>query len=147
MSSFNPIKFTKIHFVKPCSTELSKIKRCLISFSISFCLFATLSCFLKDKCQQEAQGQRNNLIRRCNQLNVSFETINLYSTCLCQRFSSTQIELYSKKQFVSFQIWYERVGVNCSKFDCSTIICSTLLAGNQLLDTKFINCSNPVELG
>jgi hypothetical protein len=38
-----------------------------------------------------------------------------------------------------------RVGVNCSKFDCSTIICLTLLAGNQLLDTKFINCSNPVN--
>jgi hypothetical protein len=37
------------------------------------------------------------------------------------------------------------VGVNCSKFDCSTIICSTLLAGNQLLDTKFINCLNPVN--
>ena len=37
------------------------------------------------------------------------------------------------------------VGVNCSKFDCSTIICSTLLAGNQLPDTKFINCSNPVN--
>jgi hypothetical protein len=33
------------------------------------------------------------------------------------------------------------------KFDCSTIICSTLLAGNQLLDTKFINCSNPVNPG
>ena len=45
-----------------------------------------------------------------------------------------------------FQI-SSRVGVNCSKFDCSTIICSTLLAGNQLLDTKFINCSNPVQLG
>ncbi len=41
----------------------------------------------------------------------------------------------------------KRVGVNCSKFDCSTIICSTLLAGNQLLDTKFINCSNPVNPG
>jgi hypothetical protein len=40
-----------------------------------------------------------------------------------------------------------RVGVNCSKFDCSTIICSTLLAANQLLDTKFINCSNPVNPG
>ena len=39
------------------------------------------------------------------------------------------------------------VGVNCSKFDCLTIICSTLLAGNQLLDTKFINCSNPVNHG
>jgi hypothetical protein len=40
-----------------------------------------------------------------------------------------------------------RVGVNCSKFDCSTIICSTLLAANQLLDTKLINCSNPVNPG
>jgi hypothetical protein len=36
---------------------------------------------------------------------------------------------------------------NCSKFDCSTINWSTLLAGNQLLDTKFINCSNPVNPG
>jgi hypothetical protein len=34
------------------------------------------------------------------------------------------------------------VGVNCS-----TIICSTLLGANQLLDTKFINCSNPVNPG
>ncbi len=45
-------------------------------------------------------------------------------------------------------IWKLRdywVGVNCSKFDCSTINWSTLLAGNQLLDTKFINCSNPVN--
>jgi hypothetical protein len=42
---------------------------------------------------------------------------------------------------------YCRVGVNCSKFDCSTINWSTLLAGNQLLDTKFINCSNPVNPG
>ena len=41
----------------------------------------------------------------------------------------------------------QRVGVNCSKFDCSTIICSTLLTANQLLDTKFINCSNPVNPG
>ncbi len=40
-----------------------------------------------------------------------------------------------------------RVGVNCSKFNCSTVICLTLLAGNQLLDTKFINCSNPVNPG
>jgi hypothetical protein len=39
------------------------------------------------------------------------------------------------------------VGVNCSKFDCSTINWLTLLAGNQLLDTKFINCSNPVNPG
>jgi hypothetical protein len=39
------------------------------------------------------------------------------------------------------------VGVNSSKFDCSTINWSTLLAGNQLLDTKFINCSNPVNPG
>ncbi len=39
----------------------------------------------------------------------------------------------------------KRVGVNCSKFDCSTINWSTLLAGNQLLDTKFINCSNQVN--
>jgi hypothetical protein len=39
------------------------------------------------------------------------------------------------------------VGVNCSKCDCSTVICLTLLAGNQLLDTKFINCSNPVNPG
>ncbi len=37
------------------------------------------------------------------------------------------------------------VGVNCSKFDCSTIISSTLLAANQLLDTKLINCLNPVN--
>ena len=40
-----------------------------------------------------------------------------------------------------------RVGVNCSKFDCSTINWLTLLAVNQLLDTKFINCSNPVNPG
>ena len=37
--------------------------------------------------------------------------------------------------------------MNCSKFDCSTINWSTLLAGNQLLDTKFINCLNPVNPG
>ncbi len=37
--------------------------------------------------------------------------------------------------------------MNCSKFDCSIIICSTLLAANQLLDTKFINCLNPVNPG
>jgi hypothetical protein len=40
-----------------------------------------------------------------------------------------------------------RVGVNCSKFDCSTINWSTLLAGNQLLNTKLINYSNPVNPG
>jgi hypothetical protein len=39
------------------------------------------------------------------------------------------------------------VGVYCSKFDCSTINWSTLLAGNQLLDTKCINCLNPVNPG
>ncbi len=39
----------------------------------------------------------------------------------------------------------KRVGINCSKFDCSTINWLTLLARNQLLDTKFINCSNPVN--
>ena len=44
----------------------------------------------------------------------------------------------------TFIVW---VGVNCSKFDCSTINWLTLLAGNQLLDTKFINCSNPVNPG
>ena len=43
--------------------------------------------------------------------------------------------------------WMSGVGINCSKFDCSTINWLTLLAGNQLLDTKFINCSNPVNPG
>ncbi len=42
---------------------------------------------------------------------------------------------------------FARVGVNCSNCDCSTVICSTLLAGNQLLDTFFVNCSNPVNPG
>ena len=36
----------------------------------------------------------------------------------------------------------DQVGVNYSNYDCSTRNCSTLLAGNQLLDTKFENCSN-----
>ena len=40
-----------------------------------------------------------------------------------------------------------RVGVNCSNCDCLTRICSTLLAANQLLDTNFIVCSNPVNPG
>jgi hypothetical protein len=39
------------------------------------------------------------------------------------------------------------VGVNCSNCDCSARDCSTLLAGNQLLDTNFDNCSNPVNPG
>jgi hypothetical protein len=42
---------------------------------------------------------------------------------------------------------YYWVGVNCSNCDCSTRNCSTLLAGNQLLDTFFVNCSNPVNPG
>ena len=52
---------------------------------------------------------------------------------------------WQKSQFNSSKmknVKVRRVGVNCSKFDCST-----LLAGNQLLDTKFINCSNPVNPG
>ncbi len=60
-------------------------------------------------------------------------------------------------KFVGFRIFHEnklnyfecwkQVGVNCLKFDCLTIICSTLLAANQLLNTKLINCSNPVNPG
>jgi hypothetical protein len=36
----------------------------------------------------------------------------------------------------------KRVDINCSTIDWLT-----LLAGNQLLDTKFINCLNPVNPG
>ncbi len=43
--------------------------------------------------------------------------------------------------------YFLRVGVNCSNCDCSTRDCSTLLAGNQLLDTNFDNCLNPVNPG
>ena len=42
---------------------------------------------------------------------------------------------------------FKRVGVNCSNCNCSTRNCSTLFAGKQLLDTNFINCSNPVNPG
>jgi hypothetical protein len=62
------------------------------------------------------------------------------------KFCSRSFNIYPKSwtyfEWFDFFTW---VGVNCSKFDCSTIICSTLLAGNQLLNTKFINCSNPVN--
>ena len=54
---------------------------------------------------------------------------------------------YAKKRrkfSVLLETW---VGVNCSNCDCSTRICSTLLAANQLLDTNFIICSNPVNPG
>ncbi len=62
--------------------------------------------------------------------------------------SKKQLNHFVKSPISSSKITLsKRVGVNCSKFDCSTIICSTLLAGNQLLDTKFINCSNPVNPG
>jgi hypothetical protein len=58
------------------------------------------------------------------------------------RITERRVNIY----WIAFDdFWW--VGVNCSKFDCSTVICSTLLAGNQLLDTKFINCLNPVKLG
>ena len=48
------------------------------------------------------------------------------------------------RQSIGRHFWQE---INCSKFECSTINWSTLLAGNQLLDTKFINCLNPVNPG
>ncbi len=54
---------------------------------------------------------------------------------------------WEKKPNLEFRVTSSWVGVNCSKFDCSTINWSTLLAGNQLLDTKFINCSNPSNPG
>ncbi len=47
--------------------------------------------------------------------------------------------------FWSFPQMIFWVGVNCSNCDCSTRICSTLLAANQLLDTNFVICSNPVN--
>jgi hypothetical protein len=48
---------------------------------------------------------------------------------------------------INLSKWNCWVGVNCSNCDCSTRICSTLLAANQLLDTNFIICSNPVNPG
>ncbi len=56
----------------------------------------------------------------------------------------SDVGMYFMTSYKTPEFW---VGVNCSKFDCSTINWSTLLAGNQLLDTKFINCSNPVNPG
>ena len=73
-----------------------------------------------------------------------------------------QMIKYSPLEFFGI-LWYPfrhqltRVGVNCSNCNCSTRNCSTrncstrncstLLAGNQLLDTFFVNCSNPVNPG
>jgi hypothetical protein len=57
------------------------------------------------------------------------------------------VAILGDKSPIGLHLWVIRVGVNCSKFDCSTVICSTLLAANQLLDTNFINCSNPVNPG
>ncbi len=61
--------------------------------------------------------------------------------------SSAFSRINSAEVFFKFFNKKKRVGVNCSKFDCSTINWLTLLAGNQLLDTKIINCSNPVNPG
>ncbi len=63
-------------------------------------------------------------------------------------FAQTRMQLErTVSGIISLVEFNQRVGINCSKFDCSTINWSTLLAGNQLLDTKFINCSNPVNPG
>jgi hypothetical protein len=56
----------------------------------------------------------------------------------------------SQNRFLFFSLFnntIKGVGVNCSNCDCSTAICSTLLAANQLLDTNFNNCWNPVNPG
>ncbi len=49
--------------------------------------------------------------------------------------------------YIYLSTYFVRVGVNCSNCNCSTRNCSTLFAGKQLLNTNFINCSNPVNPG
>ncbi len=88
----------------------------------------------------------NGIAEALNRLNTSkktFFTLRLLS--FEHRWYSRELNSYLYNILSLMRI--PRVRVNCSKFDCSTINWSTLLAGNQLLDTKFINCSNPVNPG
>ena len=76
-----------------------------------------------------------------------YKTFYLPTNIIPNEFTQLSVNLmkfYLPFLHFSSLLW---VGLKCLKFDCSTINWSTLLAGNQLLNTKFINCSNPVNPG
>ncbi len=119
-----------------CCVEVMKARLMknarLLSFFLSICLFVL-------------KAWTNNVRKPTATLDVDLKANALTEgeKCFSKKTFSTSDRIILNFTFLKL-LW---VGVNCSKCDCSTVICSTLLAANQLLDTNFINCSNPVNPG
>ena len=110
------------------------------AYYLSFCLSVFLSI-----CLFVLKAWTNNVRKPTATLDVDLKANALTEgeKCFSKKTFSTSDRIILNFTFLKL-LW---VGVNCSKCDCSTVICSTLLAANQLLDTNFINCSNPVNPG